>query len=220
MLSNLTRRMSSLAMHSASVDPVDKSSVRPTIRQPAYAGLVVRAQAGDMSAWAELYRQHYSRIFSRVRYLTGSASITEELVQEVFVQALLHISDYRGKSSFSTWLHGIAFNLVRNHWRSQKSRRKAHQKLLRVQELQSESAVFQPESAACDLQRTQALYEALSSLPDHLRVAFVLRDIEDVSPELAAEELGISPGNLSVRASRARLRIREYLVAHGWVGVG
>jgi RNA polymerase sigma-70 factor (ECF subfamily) len=64
-------------------------------------------------------------------------------------------------------------------------------------------------------QRVKALYAALETLPDHLRVAFVLRDLEGLSPDEAADRLGISPGNLAVRATRARQRIRKQLIDWG-----
>ncbi len=64
--------------------------------------------------------------------------------------------------------------------------------------------------------RAEALVAVLDSLPGHLREAFVLRDLKRHSPAEAAEMLGISRGNLRVRATRARARIRRELVRLGW----
>jgi len=166
-----------------------------------------------MAAWSRLYQDHYERIFRHVRALTGDASLGEELTQETFVQALLKIGSFDGRSTLSTWLHGVAINVVRNHWRSQRSTVKAHAKLevVRSYETGGES----PDGAVHQRQRVRALYAALGTLPDHLRVAFVLRDLEGLSPEEAAEQVGISTGNLAVRATRARQRIRALLVEWG-----
>lgn len=166
-----------------------------------------------MSAWSRLYQDHYERVYRHVRALTGDAGLSEELVQETFVQALLKIAAFDGRSQLSTWLHGVAINVVRNHWRSQRSTAKAH---ARLEVMHSLGAGVQPlDGALHQRQRVRALYAALEGLPDHLRVAFVLRDLEGLSPEEAAEQLAISPGNLAVRASRARQRIRKQLVEWG-----
>lgn len=175
--------------------------------------LVQRAKAGEMSAWSRLYQDHYERVYRHVRALTGDAGLSEELVQETFVQALLKIASFDGRSMLSTWLHGVAINVVRNHWRSQRSTAKAH---ARLEVIRSLDAGVQPlDGALHQRQRVRALYAALELLPDHLRVAFVLRDLEGLAPEEAAEQLGISSGNLAVRASRARQRIRKQLVEWG-----
>lgn len=175
--------------------------------------LVQRAKAGEMSAWSRLYQDHYERIYRHVRALTGEPGLAEELVQETFVQALLKIAGFDGRSSLSTWLHGVAINVVRSHWRAQRSTAKAHARLEVIRALDGEAA--RPDGALHERQRVKALYAALATLPDHLRVAFVLRDLEGLTPEDAAEQLGISPGNLAVRATRARQRIRKQLVAWG-----
>lgn len=175
--------------------------------------LVQRAQAGEMAAWSRLYQDNFERIYRHVRTLTGDPQVSEELVQETFVQALLKISSFDGRSLFSTWLHGVAINVVRNHWRACKSTERAHARLELVHALPGE---FDELGAAVQRkQRVRALYAAMEALPDQLRVAFVLRDLEGLSPEEAALRLDITPGNLSVRATRARQRIRKQLVAWG-----
>ena len=176
--------------------------------------LVQRAQAGEMSAWSRLYQDNFERIYRHVRALTGDPSVSEELVQETFVQALLRISTFDGRSAFSTWLHGVAINVVRNNWRAQKSTARAHARLEVVEAVQARGS-DQVEGSMHRQQRVKALYAALETLPDHLRVAFVLRDLEGLTPDEAADRLGISPGNLAVRATRARQRIRKQLVDWG-----
>lgn len=175
--------------------------------------LVQRAKAGEMSAWSRLYQDHYERVYRHVRALTGDAGLSEELVQETFVQALLKIGSFDGRSTLSTWLHGVAINCVRNHWRSQRSTAKAHARLEVIRAL--DAGALPLDGALHQRQRVRALYAALETLPDHLRVAFVLRDLEGLAPDEAAEQLGISSGNLAVRASRARQRIRKQLVEWG-----
>jgi RNA polymerase sigma-70 factor (ECF subfamily) len=196
----------------ADATATDLASAPAAASPRAVEQLVQRAQAGEMAAWSRLYQDNFERIYRHVRTLTGDPHVSEELVQETFVQALLKISSFDGRSLFSTWLHGVAINVVRNHWRARKSTERAHAKLELVHALPGESDELG--AAVHRKQRVKALYAAMEALPDQLRVAFVLRDLEGLSPEEAAQRLDITPGNLAVRATRARQRIRKQLV--GW----
>lgn len=169
-----------------------------------------RARAGELEAWGQLYQEYFSRIFRHVRFLAGGEAQTEDLVQEVFARALVKLPDFDGRSAFSTWLHGIAINVVRNYWRSQRSKANAHAKL---EQLHAARGVAEDRMDHVQLcrQRAELVYAILEQLPEHLREAFVLRDLEGLSPSEAAAQLGITPGNLAVRASRARERIRGEL---------
>jgi RNA polymerase sigma-70 factor (ECF subfamily) len=174
------------------------------------ATLVERAKAGDMQAWARLYQDHFDGLYRHLRYLTGECQAAEELVQETFVQALCCVARYDGRSRFSTWLHGIGLNVVRHHWRSQRSTAKAHARLTAVEQLREQGGA-PPDREVLVRQRATALYAALEQLPIHLREAFILRELEGLPPNEAAEQLGITANNLAVRASRARMRLRKQL---------
>lgn len=178
---------------------------------------VERARGGDMQAWAVLYRDHFPAMVRHVRFLTGDTALTEELVQEAFARALVKLPSFDGRATLSTWLHGIALNVVRNHWRSQRNTATAHERL-RSMHVASEAAIApRLDQAHLSRKKTEALYAVLETLPENLREAFVLRDLQGNTPAEAAAKLGISPGNLSVRASRARERIRRELEQLGWL---
>lgn len=181
------------------------------------AGLVERARAGDMQAWALLYRAHFPPLVRHVRFLTGDASMTEELVQEAFARALVKLPSFDGRATLSTWLHGIALNVVRNHWRAQRNTATAHERLRSMHAASDAAIAPRLDQAHLSRKKTEALYAVLETLPENLREAFVLRDLQGNSPAEAAAKLGITPGNLSVRASRARERIRQELERLGWL---
>jgi len=184
--------------------------------QPSVDTLVRRAQSGELEAWGHLYQQFFAPIFRHVRFLSGGDASTEDIVQEVFARALVKLPVFDFRASFSTWLHGIAINTVRNHWRSQRTKASAHQKLKEMQEVRGNAEDRMDQMQLCK-ERARVVYAILADLPEHLREAFVLRDLEGLSPAEAAEQLGISPGNLSVRATRARDRIRKELEKLGMV---
>lgn len=171
--------------------------------------LVERAREGDAEAWSRLYQDHFTGLYRHLRYLTGDAHAAEELVQDTFVQALSCIGRYDGRSRFSTWLHGIGLNVARHHWRSRRSKDRAHARLLAAHTLDDPGVT--PDQTLAMRQRVQALYAALDELPEHLREAFILRELEGLELEEAAAQLGITVNNLAVRTSRARARVRKQL---------
>ena len=193
------------------------ASTAPYATAPGAGDLVGQAQAGRMEAWAALYQQHYAAVFRHTRYLAGASAQVEDLVQEVFARALVALPEFDGRSAFATWLHGIAVNVVRNHWRSQRSTQTAHDRLRDMTTVAPAPGSVDVDRMHMAKRKAEALYAVLETLPDHLREAFVLRDLEGLSPADAAAQLGITPGNLSVRATRARERIRKALEERGWL---
>jgi RNA polymerase sigma-70 factor (ECF subfamily) len=179
------------------------------------AELVARSLAGDMRAWGRLYQLHFNGLFRHVCYLTGDPGVGEDLTQETFARALSSLPRFGGRSRFTTWLHGIAINVVRKH---RETRRKANV----TRERLATTTQPIPQSSALErrhLQRTRAaaLCRVLETLPDHLRDAFVLRDLQGLSVPEAAAQLQITEANLRVRACRARAQVHDVLVAEGWI---
>ncbi len=178
---------------------------------------LARARRGDAQAWARLYHDHYDGLHRHVTYMVGNPTVAEDLVQEVFARAVVSVASYDGRSSFATWLRGIASNVIRMHWRSQSRRQSAYDRL--EQTLDSvEARAKAPDDVHLQSTRANALLAALDSLPANLREAFVALELQQRPAEEVASELGISPGNLRVRASRARTRVRDELQRLGWLG--
>lgn len=181
------------------------------------AALVEQARAGRTDAWARLYQIHFAPMFRHVRYLAGDHAVVEDLVQEAFARALVALRDFDGRSSFSTWLHGIALNVVRGHWRSTTSTQTAHDRLVAMHAVREAAPHGEVDRTHLAKERAKVVYAVLAEMPEHLREAFVLRDLEGLGPHEAAAQLGISPGNLAVRATRARQRLRGELEKLGWL---
>lgn len=193
--------------------PLWANTAAPAEGESIEAALIQRARAGDMQAWSRLYQDHFDGLYRHLRYLTGNAQLSEELVQDTFVEALECIRNYDGRSRFSTWLHGIGLNIVRHHWRSERSTAKAHAKLSVIEQLRTSGQPSAPDKTVLARQRVRALYDALAEMPIHLREAFILRELEGLSLDEAAAQLGITTNNLAVRTSRARTRLRRVLEA-------
>lgn len=200
--------------------------LQPPARAPAPAdrgpeatelALVERARGGDVDAWARLYQDHFDRVFRYIAYLTGDTQVAEDFVQETFARAYVSLPSFEGRAPLTGWLRGIAINIVRRHWRSRSRGDRAMDRLELMSRDPAVGADADPEGAHLRQRRAEVLLAVLESLPAPLREAYVLCDLQDMPAQQAAVELGVSPGNVRVRATRARTRIRGELVRLGWL---
>jgi len=209
------------APHLQLLPPIRRLSEISEISGPASGadddqGLAQRARDGDLSAWAEVYARHYDKLLRQLRHLTGDLAVAEELAQETFAQAMASRARYEPDRSLEAWLAGIALNMARKHWRSRQSAQKAHARLECVTAMSGAGPAL-PDRVHLQRERSRALYAVLAGLPESLREAFTVRELQGLSTEEAAQQLAISPGNLAVRLSRARARIGDALRARGWL---
>ena len=166
--------------------------------------LVARAQAGDQTAFRDLYRQHAGRVYALCLRLTGDARDAEERTQDVFVRLWDKVRSFRGESAFSSWLHRLAVNVVLNERRTTSRREQ------RVVTAEDPGALERnrgstTEGLSIDLER------AIAELPDGAREVFVLYDIEGYGHAEIAGMVGIAEGTSKAQLFRARRLLREKL---------
>lgn len=182
---------------------------------PSEAELVRRAAGGDGGAWTRLYQDNFQRLYSDLLHHVYDRATAEELCQEAFAAALLALPRFDGRVAFRTWLRGVAQNLVRKHWRSLERRGRAFRKL--EADVRDERPTDPEQHHMRDAQ-ADALAAVLEELPTAQREVFILRDVQGVPVDEVAQILSLSPGNVRVRANRARAKIREGLQRLGWLG--
>jgi len=178
--------------------------------------VVARAQAGEVAAWSQLYQQYFDRVFRRLCFFVGEPAVAEDLTQESFARAVTVVRSFDGRSSFATWLVGVALNVARNHLRSERAMRRAEQHLRPIAEL-ALAPHNTVERAHLHRRHGEVLFGVLLELPENLREAFILRELEQLSTAEAAEVLDISSANVAVRVHRARELVRAALVRQGWL---
>jgi RNA polymerase sigma-70 factor (ECF subfamily) len=160
--------------------------------------LIRRAQAGDAAAFEALYRQHSPRVFALCLRLSGGArDDATELMQDVFIRAWRGLENFRGESAFTSWLHKLTVNAMLESARSEK-RRTA--RVLPMEDPASVRALAV--SSSNDL--NMDLEQAIASLPEGARVAFVLHEIEGYRHSEIAKQLGIAEGTVKAQLHRAR----------------
>jgi RNA polymerase sigma-70 factor (ECF subfamily) len=127
----------------------------------------------------------------------------DELTQDVFVRVWQKLGSFRGESSFTTWLHRLAVNVVIERFRAETARR---------QRLHDGEEIFETLSgpnASRDL--PMDFDAALEKLPDGAREIFVLHDVEGYKHHEIGSLLGISPGTSKAQLHRARMMLRQHL---------
>ena len=172
--------------------------------------LVARVQAGDQTAFRELYRQHAGRVYALCLRLTGNAGDAEERTQDVFVRLWDKLRSFRGESAFSSWLHRLAVNVVLNEARTTKRRE------LRVMPAEDPDTVVGAQQDATHHQSAGLsidLERAIAELPNGAREVFVLFDIEGYGHAEIAQLVGIAEGTSKAQLFRARQLLREKLDA-------
>lgn len=166
--------------------------------------LVRAAQAGDASAFEQLYRENVKRVYALCYRMAGSAQQAEELTQDVFVRAWQKLGSFRGDSAFSSWLHPIAVNVT---YSERRSRVRRESRVTTTDDLTSyDSGGSNPRPGSrVDLER------ALAELPDGAREVFVLHDVEGYKHEEIGRMTGIAAGTSKAQLHRARRLLREAL---------
>ena len=171
--------------------------------------LVEAAAAGSREAFDELVRRHQVAMLTLARVLTGGRGDADDLAQEVFVRAWRSLAGFRGESTFRTWLHRVAINVIRSSQAKEGRIRRwfAHQP--------PGDEPFDPPAAAeaidTALARRQTIHRALAALPDDLRVPVTLRDLQGLEYKEIAALLHVPIGTVESRIFRARQRLKPLL---------
>jgi len=168
-------------------------------RALAFASVLRAAQGGDRDAQAEIFRAYRDQVARQILRMTGEPSCVDDLLQEVFIAALLALPSFRGDAQLGTWLHTITSNKVRNWWESSRRRR-------RREDEGGAIALTEPLNPEDDLTVSRgrdAFYDALAGLSPELRDAFIARAVEGLSLVEASKLLGAPISTVSYRTRRA-----------------
>jgi RNA polymerase sigma-70 factor, ECF subfamily len=181
------------------------------------AALITRAQAGDVSAFEQLSGAYADRLFMLLLRLLGDRLEAEDVAQDVMLRAWQGITAFRGQSSYFTWLYRIAVNEA-NRARERRSRRPVDVSIGTDQLQLPASAAHEPSRQAEYNELRRAIGQALGQLPPALRTAIVLRDVEGLSTQEAAEIAGVGQAAFKSRLHQARLRVRAAVGDENLVG--
>lgn len=173
-----------------------------------------RLQGGDPLAFAQFVEENQSQVYNLALRMLSDPHEAEDVLQETFLNAYKALPDFEGRSSLSTWLYRIASNA------SLMRLRKKRPDTISVDEpviLDAGDSVPRqlvdwsnlPEEELLSNESRQMMDEAISELPESLRIVFILRDLEGLSTAETGDVLGLSEGAVKTRLHRARLWLRE-----------
>ena len=173
--------------------------------------LVSRVLAGETALYEVIMRRHNQLLYRVIRSILPNDGEAEDVMQDAYVRAYEHLSQFAGRSQFRTWLTRIA----------------VHEALARIrrnlrfsspalgENLKGDAMDFfpasgrTPEQQVADSELRQTLEQAISDLPESYRCVFMLRDVEEMSIEEVARILDLSHGTIKVRLHRARRALRK-----------
>src|SRR5690625_1056541 len=180
------------------------------------AELIARVQRGDKRAFDLLVLKYQRRIMRLLSRLVRNPSDIEDVAQETFIKAYRALPQFRGDSAFYTWLYRIAINTARN-WHVAQTRRPQtvdgfeNEDGETFQQIDNLTDINTPDASLASKQVAETINTAIAELPEELRVAILLREVEGMSYEDIAQSMECLIGTVRSRIFRARDAIARKL---------
>jgi RNA polymerase sigma factor (sigma-70 family) len=169
--------------------------------------LVERFRRGDDSAFDRIVARHSAAVAALANRLLGWPGDVDDVVQDVFVAAFVHLKRFRGDCRLRTWLYTITVNKCRSH----RLRRRRRLRAGRVGELEPGGQEQGAERPAMDEETFSRVRRAVQALPPKYREVVVLRYLQGLEPGEIAELVGMKANAVQVRLNRARTKLKEQL---------
>ena len=196
-------------------EPGDADAGQPAGTEQSDLELVRRAQKNERGAFDLLVLKYQHKVVKLVARLLRDPTEAEDVAQEAFVKAYRALGSFRGDSAFYTWLYRIAVNTARNSIASRQRRPLDYEAELSESEQNNVAARLKhddtPEATVLSEEIRQTVNQAIEQLPEDLRTAIVLREIEGLSYEEIAAAMDCPVGTVRSRIFRAREAIDRAL---------
>ena len=183
---------------------------------PGIDTLIEQCLDGDQAAWELIVRQYWRKVFNVAYKFVGSHEQAEDLTQEIFLKIFRSLDTFDRRANFQTWLISVSRNLCIDHYRSVRKERQTIDRDVAAEDLSPAAATASPLATLENRDLAATLRQALQTLPQSLRVAVLLRDLQELSYLEIAERLGLPEGTVKSRINRGRhelarqiLRLRE-----------
>jgi RNA polymerase sigma-70 factor (ECF subfamily) len=188
------------------------------IVQDADAEWVAQAQNGNLEAFEELVRRHSQLIYRALAGILGNPADAQDAMQDTFLSAFKHIRAFQGRSKFSTWLVSIARNSALQRLRRDKTLESLDEDEYNEERdfrpRQVRAWQDNPEQFYSKSEMRQLVERGILALPANYRAVVMLRDIQQLSTDEVALQLGLSVPTVKTRLFRGRLMLREWLSPH------
>ena len=186
---------------------MDKGAVSPSD-----AELIERCLRKDNAAWEALVVRYRRKVFHIAYKFTGRHAEAEDLMQEILLKVFKSLDKFHQDADFSTWLGSVARNYCIDHYRASKREKEVLVDDLVAFDLAVSTSGVNPQRALEERDRRSFLRRGLDMLPEKLREAVVLRDLQGLTYQEMAERLSLPEGTVKSRINRGREELSRLLL--------
>jgi RNA polymerase sigma-70 factor (ECF subfamily) len=184
----------------------------PDVAAPASTDdLIARCLSGDQHAWEQIVRQHRRKVFNLAYKFVGRHDEAEDLTQDIFLKIFKALHTFDRRANFQTWLISISRNLCIDHYRSVRMERQTIARDVDASVLTPATKERGPLAQLEQLDLKDLIRRALEKLPESLRTAVTLRDLQEYSYQEIADKLDLPEGTVKSRINRGRLELARQL---------
>jgi RNA polymerase sigma-70 factor (ECF subfamily) len=173
--------------------------------------LARRAVAGQPEAWDEILRLYAEKIYNLALHFTGCRTEADDVTQEIFLRLYRNLRLYRGDVPLGAWALRLSRNVCIDHYR--RSRREGRWSLVSEEILAVLPAEDDPLAEASHREQLATVYRALGDMNEDTALVIVLRDLQGLTLEEVAEQLGLPMGTVKSRLHRGRIELAERVAA-------
>lgn len=174
--------------------------------------LIEACLLGDQQAWEVIVTRYRRRVFNIAYKFVGKHDEAEDLTQEIFLKIYKALHTFDRRANFQTWLTSVGRNLCIDHYRSVRQEREKVDRHVDAADLAPIAKGPDPLARLQRLDRRALLRQGLLALPDNLRTAVVLRDVQELSYQEIAERLTLPEGTVKSRINRGRTELARQII--------
>ena len=173
--------------------------------------LIEECLKGNQTAWDAIVRQHWRKVFNLAYKFVGKHDEAEDLTQDIFLKIFKALGTFDRRANFQTWLISISRNLCIDHYRSVRKERETIAREVDASTLSPASVEISPLASLERRDLREMVRQALEHLPTTLRTAVVLRDLQELSYQEIADQLGLPEGTVKSRINRGRIELARQI---------
>ena len=173
--------------------------------------LISRAGRGDAYAFEQLMAAHESKMYAVALRMCGNREDAQDCLQEAMIRVYRALSGFKGQSSFSTWVYRITMSSCLDELRRRKNRTATSLDAMLENGFAPSDESDTPEQSSLRNEQRRVLEKAIAGLPEDMRAAIILRDIQGCSYDEIAQTLDTNVGTIKSRISRGREKLRAVL---------
>ena len=173
--------------------------------------LIQRCLRGDQLAWELIVRQYWRKVFNIAYKFVGKHDAAEDLAQDIFLKIFKSLNTFDRRANFQTWLISVSRNLCIDHYRSVRKERETIDRDVDPNELSPASHEISPMAHLEQRDRVVLLRQALAELPETLKTAVLMRDIQEMTYQEIADKLHLPEGTVKSRINRGRTELARHV---------